>query len=210
METKNHFLRDAAKKVTIKQILSGKFVQEGESSLFLLPSLEKADQVNLVATLLMKEKIGNITNLLVDDGTGQIVLRFFENRPFIETIGAGSILLIIGKPRMYNQERYLSSEIVKSVSPSWLKVRKSELKGYTQEPPSKILESVEQEVEPIEEPALPTQKLIQLIKDLDQGEGARIEEILERSPLQQTEQLLEKLIETGDLFQNLPGRVKVL
>ena len=125
METKNHFLRDAAKKVTIKQILSGKFVQEGESSLFLLPSLEKADQVNLVATLLMKEKIGNITNLLVDDGTGQIVLRFFENRPFIETIGAGSILLIIGKPRMYNQERYLSSEIVKSVSPSWLKVRKT-------------------------------------------------------------------------------------
>lgn len=210
METKALFLRDAAKKVTIKHILSGKFVHEGESSIFLLPSLEKADQVNLVATLLRKEKIGNITNLLVDDGTGQIVLRFFENRPFIETIEAGSTLLIIGKPRMYNQERYLSSEIVKKVFPLWLKVRNGELKEHTPESLPQILESVECEVQPIEEPALPTQKLIQLIKDSDQGEGARIEEILERSPLQQTEQLLEKLIESGDIFQNLPGRVKVL
>lgn len=210
METKTTFVRDAAKKATIAQILDGKFVHEDESSLFLLPSLEKVKWISLVATILMKEKIGNITNILVDDGTGQIVLRFFEIMPLIETIDAGSTLLIIGKPRMYNQERYLSPEIVKKVPLLWLKVRRGELKDHIPEPTTEQVEPGESEVQPTEEPALPAQKVMQLIKDLDSGEGARIEELLERSPLKQTEQLLEKLIEAGDIFQNLPGRVKVL
>ena len=54
----------------------------------------------------------------------------------------------------------------------------------------------------------PTQLV--LIKNLDTGEGAGIEELIEKSPLEQTEELLERMMKNGDVFQNMPGRVKVL
>ena len=57
---------------------------------------------------------------------------------------------------------------------------------------------------------LPIQKLTNLIKELDTGDGVLIEEVISKSPLNDTEQLIEKMLENGDIFQNLPGKVKVL
>ena len=37
-----------------------------------------------------------------------------------------------------------------------------------------------------------------------------MEEIISKSPLNNTEQLLEKMLESGEIFQNSPGKVKVL
>ncbi|MBT3465494.1 hypothetical protein HN451_10975, partial [archaeon] len=57
---------------------------------------------------------------------------------------------------------------------------------------------------------LPVQKIINLIKELDPGEGVMIEELISKSMLNDTEKLIEKMLEAGDIYQNLPGKVKVL
>ena len=37
-----------------------------------------------------------------------------------------------------------------------------------------------------------------------------IEELISKSMLNDTEQLIEKMLENGDIYQNLPGKIKVL
>ncbi len=209
MEQKPTLVREGAKHIIIQQIVAGKIIQEEEGLWFMLPSLEKVQRINLIATILLKEKLGNITNVKIDDGTGQIVLRFFENLSFIEALEVGNTILIIGKPRTYNQEVYLSPEIVKKVVPLWLKVRRGELREQETVTNGDI-EEKKIKLPSAEESPFPTQKLMQLIKELDHGEGALVEDILEQSSFPETEQLIEKLVEIGDIFQNLPGRVKLL
>ena len=61
-----------------------------------------------------------------------------------------------------------------------------------------------------EEFALPSQKIMGIIKELDKGSGAFIEEIIERSPLEETEKIIEKMLESGEIFKNMPGKIKAL
>ena len=76
---------------------------------------------------------------------------------------------------------------------------------------SKIVEEIEDEITDVkEDELLPVQKIINLIKELDTGEGVMIEELISKSILNDTEQLIEKMLENGDIYQNLPGKVKVL
>ena len=212
------FRREIAYKILLGQLREGKIVQEEGIHLLMLPSLEKVIRVNVIATILIKEKVGNITNILVDDGTGQVVLRFFEQLPLIEQIQIGNTILIIGKPRMYNQEVYLSPEIVKKVLPAWLQIRKKELlQNYSlNSPPKTNLSDLPEEgkkvivEQMVEEEVLPVEKVMNLIKELDKGQGVLIEELIERSPLKETEVLLTKMLEKGEIFQNAPGKVKML
>lgn len=217
MEPTTPFHRETAHKILLRHLLDGKIVQEEGTTQLMLPSLEKVARVNVIATILIKEKAGNITNILVDDGTGQVVLRFFEQLPLIEQIQIGNSILIVGKPRVYNQEIYLSPEIVKKVLPAWLHIRKKEL--YQEFPPgskrgnSPVDEKEEEKLivkYMIKEDTLPTGKLMNLIKELDRGSGVLIEELIEKSPLPETERLIEKLLENGEIFQNAPGKVKTL
>lgn len=214
------FHRESAQKILLAHLQEGKIFQEEGTTWLMLPSLRKAVRFNVVATVLIKETRGNITNILIDDGTGQAVLRFFEPLPTIEQLGIGNVILIIGKPRKYNQEVYLSPEIIKILHPSWLQVRKKE---WLQENPKEDLEtrrfshplekmpvagiSVEQVTK---EEMLPKTKLMGFIREMDSGTGVLIQELLEKSFLSETEHLLKKLLESGEIFQNAPGKVKVL
>lgn len=217
------FHRESAQKILLVHLQEGKVVQEEGATWLMLPSLGKAARVNVVATVLIKETMGNITNILVDDGTGQAVLRFFELLPAIEQVGVGKVILVVGKPRKYNQEVYLSPEIIKIVHSSWLQVRKKELqqeitKSSLEKAPSMQLPEMAPTggisgilVEPVvRDEALPKIKLMGLIREMDSGRGVLIEELLEKSSLPETEHLLEKLLKSGELFQNTPGKVKVL
>lgn len=219
------FRREAAQKILLRHLQEGKMVQEEGVTLLMLPSLEKTARVNVVATVLFKEKVGNITNFLVDDGTGQAVLRFFEPLPMAEQADVGRVVLVVAKPRRYNQETYLSPEIIKKVASSWLQVRKKELlqdfsqaversEGNSFSGEVGIERGAERKeivVEPVEKvEILPKVKVLNLIKTLDSGSGVLVEEILEKSALPETELLLEKMLESGEIFQNTPGRVKVL
>jgi len=246
METttnKTQYLRHTAIKTTINEILLGDYVHEEEnnSNYLLTKHNKKIFRLNIMAVVVSKEILGTITNLSIDDGTGKIILRSFEEIKTVDDLNIGETILIIGRSRIYNQEKYISPEIIKTVDPLWLKVRSLELKNLI-ERTEKIVEeriteiNLENQIKPknqivrematseqvkaieitanlneeVEDVLLPIQKLSKLIFELDQGQGVLIEEIIEKSPLEKTEELIEKMLKNGDIFQNSPGKVKIL
>lgn len=240
MEQTNTFVRFVAVKCTIGKTNTYTFVQEDEQSLNYLrtPNEQKIFRLNVMGIIVNKEKQGNITNLLLDDGTGKIILRSFEENKNVRELVAGDIVMVIGRVRVYNQEKYLSAEIIKKIDSDWIKVRRLELKEEFDQAElssveierkslgipleiksvmagasSNLNEEIKEEIieEEIQVNAqLPTQKILILIKELDVGNGAPIEELISKSPLNETEKLIEQMLQKGDIFQNLPGKVKVL
>ena len=224
-EIKGKFHRRSAIKKNIKSIVSGDYIQEDEQTpnYLLTKDGKRLYRVNLISIVVNKENVGNLTNVLLDDGSGKIVLRCFENNKNITEVNLGEALMVIGKVRIFNEEKYISPEIIKIVDRLWLKVRLLELKKeeplleeehetVKNEPANgkKLMEEKVEE-EPIENnESLPFEKVISIIKDLDNGEGVRVEEIIEKSTLGGTEEIIEKMIENGEIFQNQPGKVKVL
>src|SRR3989344_7046451 len=125
MEAKLTYQRQEAVKVVIRELLDGKYVQEQENvpNYLLTENNQKIYRLNLMATILHKQILGAITDFMLDDGSGQIVLRSFEENRLLDQLKVGAVIMVIGKLRMYNQERYVAPEIVKMINPGWLKVR---------------------------------------------------------------------------------------
>ncbi len=218
-ENKNTFSRHSAIKININKLISGEYIEANEqsSNYLLTEDNQKIFRLNLIAIITKKEINGSITNFLIEDGTGKIILRVFEENKIIQTLNIGDTILIIGKLRTYNQEKYISFEIIKKSNSLWLKVRSLELQNnenkgkVEQEEKNKELEDKKLETKEIKEDfLLPVEKISKLISELDQGEGVLIEEVIEKSPLEKTEQLIEKMLEAGDIFQNSPGRIRIL
>mgnify|MGYP001602342529 CR=1 FL=1 len=232
------FFRYPAVKIHIREIELGQYIEEKEQNMNYLLTLnyEKLFRVNIISTIVHKELRGTMTDILVDDGTGKIILHFFEENKAVFGLEVGDVVLTIGKIRKYNQEKYIFPELIKKINPLWLKTRSNELKRHLSAeiavaPMQNTIQNIKQKIilpvsdqqkqpetneeEIIEEeidnnPLLPVQKLSRLIAELDKGEGVFIEEIIERSPLDKTEELLEKMLENGDIFQNLLGKVRIL
>ena len=205
--------RMISKKISIRDIIEGSYVQEQENepNYLLSPQKEKIYRCSLMATILGKEKNGFILNFTVDDGSGIIIVRSFEINRIVEELKIGDTILIIGKIRIYNNEKYVSPEIIKKIDPAWLKLRKVEAEPIIKIPvlPQNTEEIIEEEIFDSQED-LPFQKIIKLIKELDKGEGVFIDNILEKSSLNDTEKIIEKMMERGEIFQITPGRIKVL
>ena len=124
--------RLVAVKLNVREIQEGEFVlEEGWKPNYLLTKEgKKVSRVNLVGVVLDKEEKEGMVNLLLDDGSGKIRVRFFGERPEIKEIKEikiGESILLIGRIRMYQREKYLFPEIVKIINKKWLKVRKLEL-----------------------------------------------------------------------------------
>ena len=233
---KNQFVRKPACKTTIGILLHSQLIEgnQEEGDHLLTATGENIFRHNVIAIILQKEIVGSITNFLVEDGTGNITARFFENSPVIESLEVGDVVILVGKVRTYNQERYLSPEIVKKIDPTWMKVRSLELKNVVTPPISpddkkeeveagvrekSTEESVDIDSENVEVPVVPTaeenvqlpfEKIAALITELDDGSGVLMETIIEKSPLRETEDILTKMLEKGDVFQITPGKIKVL
>ena len=199
-----------AVKVSISRILSGTLQHDSPSEpLYLLSSGEKLYRLNLMTAILSIDQIGSITNIIIDDGSGKLIVRLFEGHKSIALLIIGKCILIIGKARIYNNEKYISPEILKVISPLWLKLRSLEIQQekimYTKiTAPEQVIEEV------VATSSSPFLIITKLIKQLDQGEGVHIEDIIEKSTVKETEQLLTLMLEKGDIFQITPGRVKVL
>lgn len=199
MEIKKN--REAALKKNIHELLHLASLPEDSPE-----KVEFFSRINVMATTLDKEKTGSITNILLDDGSGKIVLRCFEENKTVEGLKVGESVLIIGRVRQYNEEDYISPEIVRKIPQSWLKLRAAELKRIRSVADS----SLEQKKMSYEEEPFPRQKIIQIIKQLDSGEGVMIEEVMEKTSLTNMERWITVLLEEGDIYQIRPGRVKVL
>ena len=186
----------------------------------------KVSRVNLIGVVISASGEENIKSFVIDDGQSNIQVRIFDPLTFQVNVEIGDIVMVIGRPREYNNEKYIAPEIVKHIKDeTWLEVRKKQLSKI--KPLASIQEEhpVKEEVKPTfnpgeikveedtiveETPISDAESIFNLIKELDLGDGADIEEVILKSKNENCEKIITGLLHEGEIFEVKHGRVKVL
>lgn len=201
--------RHTAYKVWIKDLLANKYVkQEGWDPNYVEIGGKQISRVNVLATAVGKflSEDGNYGALTLDDGTETIRVKAFgPDVSHVKSVEIGNFIRLIGKPKEYNDELYLAPELVRiEDDPNWLLVRKLEM----EKPAEGKIEKKENK----EEIESPNVKLVELIKSEDKGEGADVDEIIEKSGMDELDarNLIAGLLKSGDVFEPRKGKLKLL
>ena len=223
IESNEQRKRSVAIKIAISDIKALPFFkEEGWASSYLKHSEDQIIRISFVGTLIQKSP-DNLSGA-IDDGSGSIPLRVFEDKGMISSVDVGDVVLVIGKPREYSNERYVLPEIVKKVDSAWQKVWKSEISKKwvpLSSVPSdqKVISQPSQEDEVQQDPIVeevesveesPLEKVCGFIRSKDAGNGVDVQEIVESKVVEKAETLISTLLKNGDIFEIRPGRVKVL
>ena len=117
MELKSEFKRNTAYKLKIGDIAAGKPIVDADKLKFLELGDKQVVRVNIIANIIDKyiqegeKKFGSLT---IDDGSGQIKIKSFgEDVDKFNQFTQGDTILIIGLLRQWNNEIYITSEILK-------------------------------------------------------------------------------------------------
>ena len=199
----NTFKRQTAYRINIKQILNAEYIKKPGWD----PNVIKDDfgreisRVNIVGVVLSKSEDLNYKSITIDDGSGIISVRSFGDENLFSNIEIGDVVCVIGRPREYSNQKYVVAEIVKRVrSKKFLELRKLEI-----ELEQKML-SKKKEKEPVK-----ADIIYNLIKELDEGEGVSIQEIMKKtSGIDDVEKIVKKMLENGDIYEIRKGRFKTL
>ena len=196
--------RLVAKKIRISDLVNGKYVkEEGWTPNYIVTDYGHISRANVLAFVVAKNEDGSF---LVDDGSGSINIRSFDEKKFDAEIG--DLILIIGKPREWNNQKYIVPEVVRKINnKKWIEVRKLELKTMEKIKPQEIIAPETHEEEIIENPY---QKVLNTIRNIDSGNGADYQEVLANSSIKDAEKIINTLLEEGEIFEIRPGRLKVL
>ena len=126
-----NFKRNVAYKLKVGQILSGKQIMENDRLKSIDINNKNTVRINLIANITDKyiqdgeKKYASIT---LDDSTGQIRIKTFgEDIEKLSPLSQGDTVMIIGLVRSWNNEIYITPEIIKKKDPSFLLLRKLEL-----------------------------------------------------------------------------------
>ncbi len=205
--------RQPAKKVWIGEILGAQYVAaEGWNPNVLRMGQEEVARVNILGVVVSKAttEIFNYDFFALDDGTGKITVRSFENKNLSKNLEPGTIVMVIGRPREYGGEMYIAPEMVKKIEDTaWVELRKLELEmrpapeTTATTPPKTKAEEIT-----VEKESDPQERVMEYIKQQDSGEGVGVEEIIGKYADAQA--IIERLQLQGDIFEVRPGRVKVL
>jgi hypothetical protein len=118
----------------------------------------------------------------------------------------GDFVKIIGRVRENSNTIFIVPEIIKKVDKKWHKAHNLELKFLKKTAPTLPVETTqEQEFE-----TGPYQKILNVISVLDQGSGVDVDEIVSNIKIENCDQIVQNLIEEGEIFEISPGRVKLL
>ncbi|MAH03604.1 hypothetical protein CMI39_02345 [Candidatus Pacearchaeota archaeon] len=202
------FKRNIAYKFRIGDILIGKPIFDEEKFSFLELGNKKIVRVNIIGNIVDRydsEGEKKYSFLTLDDGSGQIKLKSFgEDIEKSKNINQGETVIIIGVLRYFNNELYISPEIIKEQDPKYLLVRKLELEKER----SKNSPPIEkQQIIAIKD------KILDLVKNSESEGGIDTDKIImdlkETSP-EMINQEIKKLIEDGIIFEPRPGKVRWL
>lgn len=221
--------RQTAHHCEIKEITSGTFLKEEgfEPSYIITQTGRRISRVNILGVIVAKNNTEFYESILLDDGTDRISVRSFEKKGMFDSISLGTLLLLIGRVREYQQERYLAAEVVRKMEDArWVELRRIEVQilkrtqGEQQPLPKQKLDQQEKKqenmleekrsIEDSPEDKGPVQKMYELIKELDKGQGADYDLVLKHANVEQGETVIQTLIKNGDVFEIKPGKLKVL
>ncbi len=231
MEKKENYERQPAKIVSIKNILESKYyeVPGWEPNFIIIKNKIKANRINIIGVIISENEESGFKNYYLEDTTGNILLKSFEEEKF--KIKTGDIVLVIGKPRKYNDSFYIIPEIIKKTEKKWYEYRIKELKILEEKillmkeiriEKEKIIEKnkdkenseEKKEKNIIEENKKSDSEIIyDLIKENDQGNGADLFLILklaEKKGIKNAEKNIHLMLELGDVFEIKTGKLKVL
>ncbi|MBD3309781.1 hypothetical protein GF351_01030 [Candidatus Woesearchaeota archaeon] len=217
--------RQIAYKVRIRDLQKGEYVkQEGWNPNYITSQDgRKISRVNIIGAVVSASEPGSFPSIIIDDSTGRISVRTFEeDNDMLGDVRVGEVVMLVGRPREYGNEKYIVPEILRKIQDKrWIDVRRLELgeeaggpsrqEEKPQEvssPPEKGLaeETAEAEDKHAEDPI---QNLIDCIRSLDKGEGADHEEVIQRCG-KDKEEHIKRLLEQGEIFEIRPGMLKVL
>ena len=210
LEQKSFQKRQVAYKVRISDILNSSFFKDELSAGYVKINNETVSRVNVIGAIVHISGDGsNYKSTVFDDGTGKILLRTFENSAVFSKVEVGDVMLMIGKVREFNNEKYIIPEILKkNNNVGWINLRKIELKKNNV-PENKVVSipsaAVAEEIAPSFYDGI-----YLLIKKFDAGDGALIDEVIKNSNQDNAEEIVNKMLANGDIFEIKPGRVKVL
>ena len=187
----------------------------------------KVTRVNMlgVVTNIFSHPNNDYGSVLIEDGTEAIAIRTFkEDTKQLADYHIGDTIMVIGRPRQYQNEIYIIPEILKKVdNPAWLKLRKVELaqtRGTItiQQPQKKIIhEEREQREEHIALDAQKSgtettrQKILNTLEK--QGDaGMDIDVLIQQVSADEgeAEKMIEDLIKEGEIYMARPGVLKII
>jgi RPA family protein len=222
--------RQIAVKARIADLLKGRYVKESGwlPNYILTDKGEKVSRINLIAVVVTDPIIDiSYRSVLIDDGTGRMSVRDFQENKMFNTIKLGDPVFVIGKPREYNGQVYIFPEIIKNIGDTkWIAVRKLELErkermlkalpGATAEEAAGAAADMDVSEENIGEGTKDTddtdlsKNVYNLIKSMDSGAGADYEQVISKSGCADAEKIISLLLKEGEIFEVSPGKLKVL
>tara|TARA_Y100000296_G_scaffold52905_1_gene60518 strand:- start:2505 stop:3191 length:687 start_codon:yes stop_codon:yes gene_type:complete len=213
------FKRNIAYKFRIGDILRGKPIINNERFSFLDLENKRVIRVNIVGSVIDKyenEGEKKYAFLTLDDGSGQIKLKSFGDEvEKVKNITHGQTIIVIGSLRHFNDEIYISPEIVREQDPKYLVLRKIELEKQKQEvgEVSSLSETkISNDNQANETEKNLRDKIIELIKNSESEGGIDMEKLISiLNESQETiNQEIQKLLEEGIVFEPRPGKIRWL
>lgn len=237
--------RKAAIKCCIDEILSGKFYEGNKGSLrpsYVLTKYgEKISRVNLFGTVVDKfsSEDGSYATITINDFSGAIRVKAFrDDAEKLKNIEIGSNVVVIGKPRFWNNELYIGLEIIRVIDdPNFESYRRAEIlkrlierkkiiseilslrdkideesfKNYVEEKFGLSIDEINFILQAKEEKKDFKYQVLKIIKELDKGDGVDIFEIFNSINLESTllDSILTELINEGKIYESEPGKIKV-
>lgn len=185
--------RSIAKIVPIIKLINGIYEEKpGWEPNVIKTDNDEIARVNIVGTVvavpegITYDKTIPSFECTIDDGTGTIEVKSFEPIYSHSEISLGCCLLVIGKPKQYQEKKFIVPEIIRVVDKKWMR-----------------------DFEVTQEQEKPVNSLIDVIDTLDEGEGVFIEELKQKMG-DDVEERINKLLLVGEVFEVRPGRIKVL
>jgi len=212
MVQENQYKRNTGYKFRIGDVLIGKPVMNGERFSFLELGDKKVMRVNLVGNIVDKYESGDDKKYLfltLDDGSGQIKLKTFgDDSEKFKEVSQGQTVVVIGVLRYWNNEIYVSPEIIKEVDSKYLLLRKLETeKNRMHQPSAPPSSNDKEEVVAIKD------RIMNLVKSAEESGGIELENLISKlkdfSPAI-INQEIQKLLEEGIIFEPRPGKIRYL
>ena len=204
--------RMTAKKVTIKNLTGGEWVQQDgmDPSYVVAANGQKVSRARILATVVSKfvsddKNFGSVT---LDDGTDTMRAKVFKDMGPIERAEQGQLFDVIGKVREYNGEIYLMPEVMRRVDdPNFLLLRRLELARQEKDTPAEVEAMNEEEKPPTKSEELRKQ-LLELI-DAEKA-GITYEELIKKSRRSENEvdSAVNELLSEGICYEPTPGKIK--
>ena len=197
--------RQIAHIARIKDINDGNFVKEdGWNPSYVKIGSKNVARINIIGAIIELADGGNSRNIVLDDGTGKISVRNFENKIDAKI---GDVVLLIGRIRQFGNDKYIVPEIVKKdVNVKWSAVwKKTSIKadkaGFEKDYAGEKETAIDENPEHI------PNDIMSKIRDLDDGTGVSYNDAVRN---QGDEKVISSLLLRGDIFEIKPGRLKVL